>query len=131
MNLRIIACALAIAPYCASASAQTIATAPQGSTASSGPAYINVPDWASKPQASALALYRPIDAQVPGGAVVDCAARADGRLVDCTTKEVRPSGLHYESAGPLAVERLYRLKPTLADGRSVAGMHVVVTVIWK
>jgi hypothetical protein len=131
MKLRVIAGALVITAYGASASAQNTDTTPQGGTPPGGVEYINAPEWASKPQASDLAPYRPIDASVPGGAMVDCAARADGRLVDCKTTEVRPSGSHYEFAGPLAVERLYRLKPTLADGRSVSGMHVVVTVVWK
>jgi hypothetical protein len=100
-------------------------------TASDSAEYIQTPDWARQPSASELDLYRPIDAPTPGRAVVDCTAKADGHLIDCRAVEAQPMGVNYEFAGPRAVERCFKLKPTLADGRSVAGMHVLVTVIWK
>jgi len=99
-----------------------------------GPGYITAPDWASKPGKGTLDLYRPERAYlagVPGGAVVECVAQTDGHLIQCKTLEVRPAGWEYEYAGPKAVSSLYRLKPMLANGQSVAGKRVVVTLIWK
>jgi hypothetical protein len=101
---------------------------------SAGPEYISSPDWAKTPRDSESYKYQPevaVSQGVPGKVVVDCAARADGRLVDCKTVRAEPMGYYYEFAGPLVVSRLFQLKPTLPDGRSVSGMRVVVTVSWK
>jgi hypothetical protein len=100
----------------------------------SGPNYISAPVWAHKPNANELWDYRPERAAregIAGGGVVDCKAEVDGHLTDCRTIEVRPAHQDYEFAAKLVTERLYRLKPTTADGQPVAGKRVLVVVLWK
>ena len=96
--------------------------------------YITEPVWSRKPSADELAPYRPDAAQqsrIAGVGVVDCTAKADGTLTNCSVLEVRPTGWQYELATPRAVSRLYRLTSRLPDGCSVAGMHVKVAVSWQ
>jgi hypothetical protein len=113
------------------ATAQAQPTTASNGLASPGPEYIVNPEWSSPVRMSEVNLYRPIEASTPGGAVEDCAATADGHLVDCRTVEAKPKGVHYEDAGRLVAERLYRLKPTLPDGQSVAGKRVRFAVVWQ
>jgi hypothetical protein len=105
-------------------------SAPPSGEPAAGPDYIVNPEWAPVRQ-SELNLYRPVDAPTPGGAIVDCKVKADGRLTDCKTVEATPAHVNYEYAGPLAVQRLFRLKPTQPNGTSVEGKRVRVTVTWR
>ena len=96
--------------------------------------YIQNPAWAKLPAEMELAPFQPMRAEghgVTGGAVVDCKARPNGSLFDCRTLKVAPAGWQYEQAAPAAAARLYRLRPQLADGRSVSGLRVLVPVVWK
>ena len=96
--------------------------------------YIHDPVWARSATSNDLAPFQPERAHragVTGGAVVDCAAKADGSLTDCKTLKVAPAGWEYELAGRIAAARLFKLKPLLEDGRPVSGMRVIVPVIWK
>ena len=125
---------LAAVAFGARAEAQAPSTSSQGSVGSAEPQYISSPEWASKPNDNDLSPYRPEHAYrdgVPGGAIVDCKAAADGTLDECKVSKAKPQGWQYEIAGPRAVSRLFKLKPTLPDVRSVKGMHVLVAVIWK
>ena len=97
-------------------------------------AYIQDPVWAKSAARVDLAPFQPERAHragVTGGAVVDCAAKDDGSLIDCKTLKVLPAGWQFEIAGPVAAARLFKLKPVLEDGRPVSGMRVIVPVIWK
>ena len=98
------------------------------------PEYITAPVWARSPSGDDVRLYQPARAAlegVAGGAIVDCVAREDGTLTDCRAIKVRPEGWDYEFAGPRIVSRCYRLRMKLPDGRSVAGMRVVVATIGR
>ena len=127
MRFGIFAIVGAAALACATTAGAEVAPAPTPDDAG----YIPNPDWAMAIRQDELDLYRPIVAHNPGGAIVDCAAKADGHLVDCKTVEVKPTGVHYEDAARLVAMRLCRLKPTLPDGTSVAGKRVRITVIWR
>jgi hypothetical protein len=96
--------------------------------------YIRDPVWAKSATGTALAPFKPERAHrasVTGGAVVDCAAKPDGSLIDCKTLKVQPAGWEFELAGRVAAARLFKLKPVLEDGRSVSGLRVIIPVIWK
>ena len=96
--------------------------------------YIQKPVWVKVPEEMQLAAFQPTRAEghgISGGAVVDCKARPNGSLFDCRTLKVAPAGWEYEDAGPAAAAHLYRLRPHLADGRSVSGLRVLVPVVWK
>jgi len=57
--------------------------------------YIRDPVWAKSATRIDLAPFQPERAHqagVTGGAVVDCAAKADGSLIDCKTLKVLPAG---------------------------------------
>ena len=89
---------------------------------------ITDPIWSATPAARALMSAYPDAAQRRekiGVAVVKCTAKADGALEACQLACEQPAGWGFGAAA-VRLSYLYRLKPTLADGRSVAGGTVTV-----
>ena len=89
---------------------------------------ITDPIWTAMPAARALMSAYPDAAQryeKIGVAVVRCTAKADGALEACQLVCEQPAGWGFGAAA-VRLSYLYQLKPTLADGRSVAGGTVTV-----
>lgn len=94
---------------------------------------IETPHWARQPNADEFAnLYPPSlkPTAVEGRVALRCVVRADGTLADCVLLCEGPPGAGFGRA-TLSLARYFQLKPTLEDGRSVAGRTVVVRVRWK
>jgi protein TonB len=74
----------------------------------------------SNAQASNLYPYRAMANEKIGMAVVHCRAKADGALEACALTCEGPAGWGFGRAA-LKMAPHYKLKPMLADGRSVEG----------
>lgn len=94
------------------------------------PLLIHDPEWAKQPSPRSAANAYPMKAMVDektGVAVVRCVADAEGRLADCAVVCETPERYGFGKAA-LSLGRLHRLKPRLADGRSVAGGVVTIPI---
>jgi periplasmic protein TonB len=89
---------------------------------------IREPIWTAQPsahQASAAYPFRAMANEKIGVAVVRCVVGGDGRLNNCSLACETPKKWGFGAAA-LKLTRLYRMKETLPDGRSVAGATVAL-----
>jgi TonB family protein len=87
---------------------------------------IERPGWIQRPDphiASEYYPYRAVAARLNGHVVLDCVAKANGRLTHCNVKEESPAGWRFGDAAIL-LAAWYQMKPQTDDGKPVAGAHV-------
>jgi len=121
------------APAEASVLGEVLTACGQRLTPPPEPRTITNPEWIHTPVGTDLArLYphRALEANTGGGATIQCLVAADGRLQDCLPVSEDPEGEGF-GAATLAMAPLYRMRPTLADGTSVEGALVEVSVRWR
>jgi hypothetical protein len=110
-----------------------LSTALTVSVASCGPPpEITNPKWAKMPTSEEMQKVFPTFAgmaDLSGRVQLRCTAEADGRLSDCTIRQVAPDGIGFEAAG-LALAKDFRLSPKTIDGAPV-GASVAFTIVFR
>lgn len=97
-----------------------------------GPAR-SLPDWASPPDAEAVASHYPNRAnrlQVEGSATISCFLDPSGKLYDCHTVEENPKGFGFGDAA-VAMAAEFRMKPETIDGRPVGTDDVRIPISFR
>jgi hypothetical protein len=97
------------------------------------PWIIRSPDWTRLPTGDEFADLFPDGARakgISGEAVIQCKAAPDGALTDCVMLREAPLGLGF-GAATLKSARHFRMRPTLADGKTVDGAIVLIPVKWQ
>jgi TonB family protein len=91
------------------------------------------PEIVAKPSdAQVQAAYPPraLDNQVEGGAVIECAVTAGGKLAECHVFDENPTGYGFgQAALDLAAD--FTVKPRTIDGQAVAGSPVRISVAFS
>lgn len=108
--------------------ASSVAAATACEAAAHPVAEITNPVWRAQPtgqEASAAYPMRAMANEKIGVAVVRCEAQSDGKLAACSLVCETPKNWGF-GKGALSLTKRYRLEPTLADGRSVAGGWVTL-----
>lgn len=103
-----------------------VAAAPLSPTGQEQARTIEHPDWLRRPEPHIASEYYPrraVAARVNGHVVLDCVAKANGRLTRCSVLEESPVGWRFGDAAIL-LAAWYQMKPQTDDGRPVAGAHV-------
>jgi protein TonB len=86
--------------------------------------------WIHRPTAAELASYYPLPARrqgVKGMAVLACAVTADARVRGCHVLAERPAWEGFGAAA-LAMAKLFRIRPTLVDGKVYEKARVAIPV---
>jgi TonB family protein len=90
------------------------------------------PEWERQPDEGVLAALYPDSARplnLRGETSMSCRITASGTFTDCVIVSEAPAGRGFGRA-TLQAARYFRMRPTLADGRSVAGYLVEVSLAW-
>ncbi len=88
--------------------------------------------WIRQPNARDFARYYPeraLDQGRSGRVVLDCVVAGSGRL-DCSVAEENPPGWGFGDAA-VNIARQTRVDPTGPDGRSVAGEHLRLPLVFR
>jgi TonB family protein len=88
------------------------------------------PSWERKPTGEDMARAYPFVAQqrdLGGAAAMSCNVTAEGKLADCTIVAETPPGVGFGDA-TLRLAKYFKMKPTTADGKSVAGGTVRIPI---
>lgn len=88
--------------------------------------------WAGGPTPEQLDKAFPAaarEAGVSGRSSMTCKVKATGELEACRIDSEFPAAAGFGAAS-LSVAPLFRLKPTTADGRSVAGAAITIPLVW-
>jgi hypothetical protein len=120
--------AIAALLACAMVARAAVAETPPSPDAPVGE--ITDPQWAATPSATLRSEAYPRAAEESmrvGAAVVRCTAGKDGALGDCKAICEDPAGWGF-GEGAAKIARGYRLRPSLPDGRSVAGGVVTLPI---
>jgi periplasmic protein TonB len=93
------------------------------------PPVIANPDWISQPSPEEIAKVYPGAGGLvsPGSATLSCKVTAEGALAGCQVISEQPGYVGFSSAA-LKLSGKFRMKPTTADGKSVAGGVVQVPI---
>jgi len=88
------------------------------------------PRWAATAPPEALI---PVGTEWPGRADAEllCSVLADGGLRDCQVEHSYPQGDERVTAHAVHLSQFFRLQPRLANGRSVAGLKVRLSLRWE
>lgn len=100
--------------------------------ATAGPVELSGVRWASRPGRRDFERAYPqraLYASQSGHVTLDCVASGSGAL-DCSVAVELPRGYGFGRAA-MDLSRQFRLQPTTADGRSVAGGHIQVPVEFR
>lgn len=91
---------------------------------------ITNPDWLRRPTADDVARYYPEGASrdgVSGRVTLSCQVTAQGRLEGCSVESEAPSDQDFGLAA-LRMSRLFRMRPTTADGEPVGGTKIRIPI---
>lgn len=107
-------------------------TAPAAPGAASARSVKDAP-WAGGPTPEQLDKAFPPaarEAGVSGRSSMTCRIKATGELEACRIDSEFPQAAGFGAAS-LSVAPFFKLKPTTADGRSVAGATITIPLVWK
>lgn len=120
------------APAPAPATAPAAAPPPVRPAAPAAPSLKDVP-WAGGPTPEQLDRAFPKaarEAGVSGRSSITCKVKATGELEACKVESEFPTAAGFGAAA-LSVAPLFKLKPTTAEGRSLAGASITIPLVWK
>jgi TonB family protein len=91
-------------------------------------AVLQRPRWSHAPSYEDFAAVYPAkarDKDLLGHVLLECVFKTDGTLGSCYTGKEQPVGFGFAEAAR-SLRPLFRIEPTLSDGRSVRNLHVVI-----